>query len=154
MDPAAYAADDDHLAAEGHVLQVGVDRLHQVAQRAIERLEVVAVAHRALVPQDELRAAEELCGHALCGDVEHLIGRGLERRLAARVEGAAELQQDGGDARGGDGERDLTLGAHGIQQAVCAERLPSAAGRVYEEPEPCVALDRRQRRVDVCTLTR
>ena len=78
------------LAAKRHVLERRVDRLHQVAQRQVERLEVEAVRHRRLVPQDQLRLAVQLGEVGLRRDLAGLVlGRRPRRKREQNVRPSA-----------------------------------------------------------------
>ena len=140
------SADDDELAAEGLIVA------HKIAERRIERLEMVAVSHGALVPEQELSTSEELGGGRLGIDVEHLVGRRLAAGLAARVKGAAELEEDGGNPRGGDCKGNAASGTHTGEEGVGAESLPCPTGSIHKDAAAIVILDGIERSIDCSAL--
>ena len=154
QDLPVVARQEHHLSAKGCV-NVG-----EIAQRSVEALQQLPVAHARLVPHDEVSGGDPGARVIRASEGEHgrdsgaRLGRDgcTERHVKRGVKRAAAVQQRGRNAAGGCGDHAVSRGACSVQQDVQGVSFSCAAACVEEHGIRATLAQRAKDRVHDVSL--
>ena len=121
--------------------------LHRVPQRSVESLQMIAVGHWVLVPQDKLCFTNKFCRIGL----RRIVARGcwfwIQGQMKATVSGTPTSQQCSSYTRLCNSKRHVALSPHLLQHRIEHKRLPTPSISMNKDSGRLSTLDAVQNMV-------